>query len=1365
MNIVLILVIVLIKKIIKDTFSHVYDYEKKLELFGNRYDYNTYTGLVETLDNVTKAMIYYRQGDMDAFDKLTKVDKFLALFLLGQRDQIEKYMPTEHYKPFLDLLDGKVISYETLERMMAEMAKSNNILGIRYFQKLGVDINSQYVLDHLFMNAKLRIDATLYLLDQGVNKYDILRRASSYGNLDIIHRIFELGIDVSDKRVRDAFLLAIRYKHADIVEFMINQGVDIHFDGEYPLMQAIDTESVDMIKLLIKHGADVNYKGEPLIRAIKNRSLDIVKLLIDLGALYNIDDHNPLVFAAEFGRDVIVEYFLTWLGMNKYLEEALKQAAIYGHYEIVKMLVENGAAITDEIISGAQKSGYDKIVKYLRKHKEPHKTTLTKESEILNVYDLLQFDKIEPGDKRLTFEGKNVNFIGNKYIGKISNPKVIGEGWNGTVICCANINGEDVVLKYSKRGESFRIEFIVYYQLLTYFKFPVVPIVDHGDKYEFLLRKYLDPKFFGNNIIPNEKQREKLTEIWIQANRFALITGIPLDLKPDNLWWDNNREEWLLVDTGPRLDDGDIHKFAYTLDPVNADQYIDTYFVNKQGEDALKAIVQLEKWTKKILLTTGSTALDAFTKNSLLNVNINEKINEKIKDYSAAGNYSALKIYMKGALLTEEILEYSRSDIAVSKLLCETHKICPSVPTYKQFKTEIDTIVQLRRDTENFHKTLTSDEKEVFKFYTGAGYRNMNDCLRSKDVDSCKPNIVNFINTMEKVLSRNDAPKTKGNIYVYRGIDPSSSTDAEKFAKRIKNLKIGDIIEDRAFVSTSVQHPPSGFIGKTCCLLKIRVPSGTPAYYIGEDSSSSSEEEVILLPGTSFKLTDIKPRGTVVRGNKTDTFVFECPSCLTNERYLLSRPPKDFSLYEDIRRKSDYQIVDKVVGKDRLNLYELVLNNKYIPDNYSEIVRIMTWNVHEFRDARGIDRDMNEVIKQLNPDILGLQEVISSVDNPLPLTAGSCTADQGSHGRLRNTLTIGSTTGIKPSDLQYKEIDLGPHDRCGISSMFSFPKFGEFHIINVHLEVRSEKDRRENIKRLLSEIKFPEKTIIMGDFNSYKREDYIPDNLTILKEIKKDYGLDFETIKLLEDAGWVDVYQQKAYELGVKLTDIVPVNTSDKGGRIDFIFLHRDSKFLVNNTYVYYTDVSDHIPVIVDLKLDPDYHSPVGVPKEKKEKEKKEKEKKEIPKEKEEISKIEREYDHDIPPLIPVKEISEKTISLSDKMKLGDQITEFAKEGDLEGVKSMRSKGVTEHGYKSALREASDNGHLDIVKYLIEEIGVDVHSFNDIALRWAAENGHLEVVKYLIEKGADPSVYDNQALKSASYNKHIDVVNYLKSLV
>jgi ankyrin repeat protein len=40
------------------------------------------------------------------------------------------------------------------------------------------------------------------------------------------------------------------------------------------------------------------------------------------------------------------------------------------------------------------------------------------------------------------------------------------------------------------------------------------------------------------------------------------------------------------------------------------------------------------------------------------------------------------------------------------------------------------------------------------------------------------------------------------------------------------------------------------------------------------------------------------------------------------------------------------------------------------------------------------------------------------------------------------------------------------------------------------------------------------------------------------------------------------------------------------------------------------------------------------------------------------------------------------------------------------------------------------NGHLDVVKYLIEH-GADVHVGKGIALGRASRNGHLAVVKYL----------------------------------
>ena len=77
-----------------------------------------------------------------------------------------------------------------------------------------------------------------------------------------------------------------------------------------------------------------------------------------------------------------------------------------------------------------------------------------------------------------------------------------------------------------------------------------------------------------------------------------------------------------------------------------------------------------------------------------------------------------------------------------------------------------------------------------------------------------------------------------------------------------------------------------------------------------------------------------------------------------------------------------------------------------------------------------------------------------------------------------------------------------------------------------------------------------------------------------------------------------------------------------------------------------------------------------------------------------------------------------------------------------------------------AIRWASQNGHLPVVKYLHEN-GSDITAFNNYAIRWASLNGHLEVVKYLHENGADIQADDNLSIRWASLKGHLEVVKYL----
>lgn len=60
------------------------------------------------------------------------------------------------------------------------------------------------------------------------------------------------------------------------------------------------------------------------------------------------------------------------------------------------------------------------------------------------------------------------------------------------------------------------------------------------------------------------------------------------------------------------------------------------------------------------------------------------------------------------------------------------------------------------------------------------------------------------------------------------------------------------------------------------------------------------------------------------------------------------------------------------------------------------------------------------------------------------------------------------------------------------------------------------------------------------------------------------------------------------------------------------------------------------------------------------------------------------------------------------------------------------------------------------------EKGANIHVVD--ALISASRNGHLEIVKYLVESGADIRRTYNVLIKKASKNGHQAIINYLKSL-
>jgi hypothetical protein len=202
----------------------------KLNLEPDTYNYLVYTKLINLLDPVTQLMIYYRQGDRDSFkgDKYNREQRFLALFLLGETQLAEQYLPSIEYTPFVRLMKGQEVSPDDLDGMMMEMAKQGNVLGITIFLEQGADIHAE---------------------DDWA-----LRRASEMGQRDVVQLLLDRGADI---HYEDDWALqrASEGGHRDVVQLLLDRGANIHARNDRALQLASNWGHQDVVQLLLERGA------------------------------------------------------------------------------------------------------------------------------------------------------------------------------------------------------------------------------------------------------------------------------------------------------------------------------------------------------------------------------------------------------------------------------------------------------------------------------------------------------------------------------------------------------------------------------------------------------------------------------------------------------------------------------------------------------------------------------------------------------------------------------------------------------------------------------------------------------------------------------------------------------------------------------------------------------------------------------------------------------------------------------------------------------------------------------------------------------------------------------------------------------
>lgn len=163
---------------------------------------------------------------------------------------------------------------------------------------------------------------------------------------------------------------AIDNKEKTKVYFLLKDGIDVNLtneNGRTPLMAAITTNDLDLVRVVVEAGADLEMKARDketallyACRATKNK--DIVEYLIDKGAdtkARNQYNDNALFISAEYNKNWQITEYLLDTGIYDIDDQGdiqkytpLMAAARYNDDNTINLLLDKGAKLFTKDKSG-----------------------------------------------------------------------------------------------------------------------------------------------------------------------------------------------------------------------------------------------------------------------------------------------------------------------------------------------------------------------------------------------------------------------------------------------------------------------------------------------------------------------------------------------------------------------------------------------------------------------------------------------------------------------------------------------------------------------------------------------------------------------------------------------------------------------------------------------------------------------------------------------------------------------------------------------------------------------------------------------------------------------------------------------------
>ena len=259
---------------------------------------------------------------------------------------------------------------DSIEAQLVGAAEHGQLAEVKKLLSNGANVNGKYYSSTALNSAIIKKNADLValLLKQGADpnladatSTPLIKAVTYFGNPNIVDLLLKNGADPNlafgNEKEKEGPLgylsKTVRSSESDQIEdlnLLVHAGARVDAtsaDGRTPLHNAILLNKVDLVRALLKFGANPNQimqadipdfsTGEtPLQTAVANygnsRDISIVKLLLDFGA--NPNYHNNRLFQ----EDIHASQYDSWNGVTP-----LIIAAQMGYNPIVSFLLSRGA--------------------------------------------------------------------------------------------------------------------------------------------------------------------------------------------------------------------------------------------------------------------------------------------------------------------------------------------------------------------------------------------------------------------------------------------------------------------------------------------------------------------------------------------------------------------------------------------------------------------------------------------------------------------------------------------------------------------------------------------------------------------------------------------------------------------------------------------------------------------------------------------------------------------------------------------------------------------------------------------------------------------------------------------------------------